>query len=920
MSAVANAHRRSASDERIEFITLNRKLWLSELPKDFHATSMYAGYDKDKKPQNLKLLAQIGRTRPVGNDDVENLVSFEDAMAELDKHPDLILGLAVAMRAEFGFVALDLDDPEKEYQRRLALGKEPEPELQAKRDKQLKCNLLIVKTFREAGALVMLSQSGRGAHIFFRITLPDCKYLHNGKFAFCGQLIAHSGYVYITGEQYPTRRFGAEDTLPDLTETFTEIFEGLKASGDFAQSKSAAGTDESGAKFEVGSSTDYGRQLDLSDDEVIAQAKLRDKSEHDCYAILAGGKLVPTPRGTPSASMALTHAISILDRISGNPAQIERIVMASAIARHPPPPGSRESRAQKCLRLLPGILRSKRAGYDAYRAAKAAEARALDQAVDLSGWDSRPLPDAVPADDRCAGLGPEAAAALRLLEAMQAGGAVEVEEGEDAPQQLQGGARLREIRRRLLACVSSSSPESSPWMSRLVDANCEAMKLPFRKFALLSTIAFMGGLLGRKYKTECGLSAAQSFVLVAPSGTGKGLALGYWPKKFRAARNPRRMRKGHVINGSISSPEALHGDVQHTGTTIHYRADAGSDLKAIAKPMSTKAEELRDRIYEFYDASGLGEPAMFPPSSISGRKRGDRPIKAAQFCAIWSTTPTIFTSVYSSEFLASGGGQRFLISFHDAHGGDPIPDDEVETRLPDDIRKWLSRLLDDINDLDTAYFKASNAEYPTDDASAPDFDEAEREAKRAAALTVSVKYDVAAKAAAWRLDQAVAALMREVNGKRLPAHYAMFGRVVMSAKRLALISAVLRDRERPLIGEADIAWGLAFALDCFVSLAASFDRGDSGDATDGTRESAISEWFERSKKSREIKHGKRVIQDGWVPFWWLKDRAQNNNAFKERNKGSDELLLKALEMMVRGGQLEKSAGEKGALKFKMVGE
>jgi len=486
------------------------------------------------------------------------------------------------------------------------------------------------------------------------------------------------------------------------------------------------------------------------------------------------------------------------------------------------------------------------------------------------------------------------AAALASMRAQEAGQPASQEtpapDPDDGNEQFEGGASLTDIRARLLRGMPTCGPESSEWMTRLVDANYKAMKVPFRPFALFATTAFMGGLLGRKYKTQDGLSTALFMLQVARTGTGKGEALGFWPKKFISARNQRRLRKSPVYNGAFSSTESMHGDIQSIGTTIHYRADAGGDLKGIAQPANKTDEQLRDKLYEFYDASRFGEADMMPPSSISAKKRGDRPIKGACLSLIWSVTPEEFAANYSLRFLASGGGQRLIVSHHSGHAGDPIPDDQIEKDLPADIELWLRKLLDSINDIDTAYYKASRAENPRD-GEAADYDEAATQLNNARNLTVIIGYDEGAKAAIWKLELAVSEIMRKVNTNNLPSHYAVFGRTAMTVKRLALISAVLRNHAAPTITELDVAWGLNFALDCLISLAASIDRGDSGDATDGARVSAVLGWLADFHKNKNAKISWKNKQAGIAPLWWLKENADRNKAFTGAKYQTAHFLL-----------------------------
>lgn len=411
--------RQSASDERLRKIKANRQKSLANLPADFHEFGSYAVYDQTKTPYLVKPLleSKSGKLYRTGGKDFDKLSALSGVMLALEKYPEEIIhpspdnpdkminstlvGPALHLLGSYRVACIDLDDPEKTYARELAKAPQDAARLAIARDRQIVVNDRVLKAFCEAGALIMKSQSGKGFHIFFRYGNPgDRAKPVNGRFTFCGDLISHRKFVFITGEQiaveWPNevedgedadaddaggpvvRMFRSTDRLPNLSHMSSVLLMELMARGDFKPFKGIIGHNENGVRVEVPPSEDYGRKLNKTDAEVLAQLA-RERNETQNYEFLTTGALgtwsdkgVVRPK---KATHATRWAIKALDAITGDPLQIERIVMASPALRLHPREG--ESREDKTQRLMLDFIAEGRARNDEFFADRQSKSLAL---------------------------------------------------------------------------------------------------------------------------------------------------------------------------------------------------------------------------------------------------------------------------------------------------------------------------------------------------------------------------------------------------------------------------------------------------------------------------------------------------------------------------------------------------------------
>lgn len=547
------------------------------------------------------------------------------------------------------------------------------------------------------------------------------------------------------------------------------------------------------ALVSTGPTTDLGRSMGLSDQRVWNILKDR---RPKTYA------RAHDPSGGIDFSQTMIEIIGDLDKITGDPGQIRRVV-------------------SQCPLIVQGDQRYwrkfNRCFTDWIDDVRNGNRRNTDSILPVTDLDYDDGPSVAHGKAQQANM--DAHQARLRAEAAQRTAEIQAQLAETTKNAHVTG-KLAEVVN-FLSCgidetlLRDDAPAASS-LEHLIQLNTRGMKVPFRKFALLSTVATIGGLLGRKFKTADGISAAPMLMLVAPTASGKGEAFSFWPKQIArlvASAKPGQRVFSHTFNNSASSAQGLHHTLQRAGTTVWMRADAAADIKQLAEPNGATQMSLRDYIYELFDAANDYMPPVSPIASVASDNRSDKPIYNAACSLLWSTTATAFSETYSHDVLATGLGTRMLVTVHDDYAGDSVPDGEVLRRLPQEIDSWLAALLSEIDEIDMMYVIPEGQTMPP-------------ELHAAAQKIVRVPYSPDAAALLRMIEIAVDGVRKGVDTKRLPSHYAVFGRTAMQTKKFALISALARNRWDTRIDIKDVEWSLGFVLNCLASLAAMFDKGE----------------------------------------------------------------------------------------------
>jgi hypothetical protein len=96
----------------------------------------------------------------------------------------------------------------------------------------------------------------------------------------------------------------------------------------------------------------------------------------------------------------------------------------------------------------------------------------------------------------------------------------------------------------------------------------------------------------------------------------------------------------------------------------------------------------------------------------------------------------------------------------------------------------------------------------------------------------------------WSLEVEITDAIRDVQTKKLPPHYIAASRVVLNAKRVAAIVAMIECPAQPVITRPIFDWALRFVMSSVTSVIRMFDAGTMG-SEESKQEAAIIDFIER---------------------------------------------------------------------------
>lgn len=341
-------------------------------------------------------------------------------------------------------------------------------------------------------------------------------------------------------------------------------------------------------------------------------------------------------------------------------------------------------------------------------------------------------------------------------------------------------------------------------LEALIQFNTRGMKVPFRKFAVLSTLGVFGSILGRKYKTEDNISAALLILLGAQSSSGKGEAFSFWQAQIARASQGQHGLRNRIYTGTgAGSAEALHDIAQQSGSMCWLVNECASLLGNLTSDDTQRSTPgLRDKVNDLFDASKHWT-VVSPPPSIAAKNRGSKPIYNCTVGMLWSTTDELMRETFTKRSLFTGLGSRLLASIHKGIVGESVDQHEVLRALPGEWNMWLTNLLLQIEELD--------ALYETD------------QLLKAEEQIVYVKYSPDAARLKRSVEKCVDKIRNAIASGRASDYYTMFLRVPVLAAKIGLISATVNGRQIEYI---DYAWGLGLVLRIIGEVVEAFDSGE----------------------------------------------------------------------------------------------
>ncbi len=214
----------------------------------------------------------------------------------------VISGPTMALTADMGVIVIDLDPVE----RNLPRGAQDDPELLATRMAfGREVTRWILNWADQVGAYVERSSSGKGWHIAVRGTFVAYKY----EIGWFGHIIRQDQHIHMTGDRVAGGDLVLAQTAVDELIGFLLQRSAIRELKEPDRSHAALGLLET-----------YGRRLDLTDAEAVARLRLINKRSFEAlHSRNFGGDW----------SAITWQIIGDLDRVTGDPEQVSRILFGS---------------------------------------------------------------------------------------------------------------------------------------------------------------------------------------------------------------------------------------------------------------------------------------------------------------------------------------------------------------------------------------------------------------------------------------------------------------------------------------------------------------------------------------------------------------------------------------------------------------
>lgn len=305
------------------------------IPASLRALPQWCFYTTKKFP--FSVYAARNKWAPYKQPDARNPAKVNDPTTwcswdDLRAAPanEYFVGPGFFITPEDDIVCIDLDNPTRTLPKTWWWA-EATPEVQAERLSA--AHQFMNRIYRwacEVGAWMETSMSGNGVHIFVRGHMPFPRY----ELAFGGSFYGARQFVALTGRRLP----GSGRDLPLVGDALPALMVDLERRG-VLRGKAERLTS---ALSVLGRTTELGRRLDLTDAEVVAM--LLRINRHSYRFLMAG----PGRKGNWSEDYL--DLLGDLDKISGDPEQVKRILIESPCLENAGFTDRGRDRNERCIR------------------------------------------------------------------------------------------------------------------------------------------------------------------------------------------------------------------------------------------------------------------------------------------------------------------------------------------------------------------------------------------------------------------------------------------------------------------------------------------------------------------------------------------------------------------------------------------
>ncbi len=499
--------------------------------------------------------------------------------------------------------------------------------------------------------------------------------------------------------------------------------------------------------------------------------------------------------------------VGVLEKLTGSPAQVYRLMQASPMVAQGSPAASGETRPAKCKRTFADVFAQVRGG-NRSRSYFVDHGRQVYEAMERY---------------RAEQAAEQARAAERLVEQMR-----EAEETarRDGQIDMRGSTSAADVLARFKALGGDPLRLTVPpgRMGELVMASMRANPVPYLKYALPAALSTVSGIVARAYAPDRGGPLNMNYILVAPSSTGKTVSMDVW-EDFLAEANlslPSVIKPvDRLVKNGTMSVQGIWPVFEEAPSCAWFIEEASAQFNGMSKPKSGTDENMRNLYNELFD-SGKHSKVSSLPRSVASKNAGLQGIRKLCVSTYWTTTPDKF-ALQDSD-IKDGFASRVVFVHHDQPGG--AKSRYFDRVLPDHLRDLLRDLLVQAATVDRAY-----------------------DGNPQAALGITIKVDTTAVDDAWwDLDVVCDLINREAITGKLPKVYQMLSRVPMNTRRMACALAIVENPWSPRVTLEQLTWCHNYLMHNAIGILAAMDSGEVGDNVSDEVLAAKRVWVELVKK------------------------------------------------------------------------
>ena len=776
-----------------------------------------------------KPMAADGSGRVATPHDWNTWVSFDEAIAYLAKYPGMYGGLCFMLHREDPYLIIDFDD----------LGKVHPQALGARNAYQ--------SFVANLPTYVEKSPSGTGWHVWVKAHLDGAA--SEALQAFAVDFLCHSVFVTVTGQSHSVYGAGVEQGQHLIQYV-----------DDFIREKRL--------QVDVPTGDDPSKPLNLSDEELYHLACGFNLSFGDRYH----GRVGYEPG---EWSHTFYNVVGILDKLTGSPAQIQRLIMWSGLVRNSPPDKVGISRDRKAHRIFQSVLLKVRAG-------NAVGIRRNDN-PNVYGWahGKQQWENIVAERQRLL--------SLRLKQTEEAEALAKASRERDRESAKNNAANLfslsdlDDVVARFAAMgitMDDMNLHVPPGMlGNIVLATMASSRKPMLKFAIPAALAAVAGIAARSYNIPADdTPLTLNCVLIAESGTGKTQTMDVWENYLEQAYNTLGILVkpvARILKNESASVQGIYPEMMDSPSSAWFIEEASTQLSMMSKPRGHTDEAFRNFYNTLYDAGSHTKVTSAPKSSTS-RQAGYQPVRKLCVSTFWTTTPKKFD--LTDGDILDGFASRVIVVRHRGKGSDRQRYRQIAA--PVDVLDTISNLLRKAWMTDENYKRDATT-----------------------ALQNTTPIDVANITEwHWAMTGVCDILDGDAVEDALPKAYQMFSRVPANALRIAALLAVVDNPWYPVVTQTHLRWAYCYLIQNVLALLLAMQRGEVGDARDDevatvkrVMEGLLAKGHARDRRTKAPLPG--------LPKSLVAQYLSRNLPFSTRPGGGYRAANDSLDRMVRNGQI-----------------